>query len=289
MTCSPRRSTTHGASAARRRRDRRSDAAGKPQRAAGSPRCASRPRSSMDRMTEADTPRIVVAGGGVAGLEACLALRSFLGEDELSHRPALPRRPLRVPPAGRARAVRRRAGVEHEARALRRRPGRAARWRRPGRGRRPTGTSPSRRTPAASPTTRCWSASAPGPSAPLPGAITFRGGRDAAAVRAALDAVQPARRPRSPSPCRSAPSGRCRSTSWRSSPPRDCGPRDAGAGRDHLARGRAAEAFGAAASTAVAQLLDAHGIEFTVTRVRSRPTPASSSSTTAGGSARRRS
>jgi sulfide:quinone oxidoreductase len=35
-------------------------------------------------MTVADTPRIVVAGGGVAGVEACLALRSFLGEDELS-------------------------------------------------------------------------------------------------------------------------------------------------------------------------------------------------------------
>jgi NADH dehydrogenase FAD-containing subunit len=35
-------------------------------------------------MAETDSPRIVVAGGGVAGLEACLALRSFLGEDELS-------------------------------------------------------------------------------------------------------------------------------------------------------------------------------------------------------------
>jgi NADPH-dependent 2,4-dienoyl-CoA reductase/sulfur reductase-like enzyme len=31
-------------------------------------------------MAETDSPRIVVAGGGVAGLEACLALRSFLGE-----------------------------------------------------------------------------------------------------------------------------------------------------------------------------------------------------------------
>ncbi len=29
-------------------------------------------------------PRIVIAGGGVAGLEACLALRSFLGEEQLS-------------------------------------------------------------------------------------------------------------------------------------------------------------------------------------------------------------
>jgi NADH dehydrogenase FAD-containing subunit len=35
-------------------------------------------------MTAPDTPRIVVAGGGVAGLEACLGLRSFLGEDDLS-------------------------------------------------------------------------------------------------------------------------------------------------------------------------------------------------------------
>ena len=29
-------------------------------------------------------PRIVIAGGGVAGLEACLALRSFLGEEQLA-------------------------------------------------------------------------------------------------------------------------------------------------------------------------------------------------------------
>jgi sulfide:quinone oxidoreductase len=36
------------------------------------------------QMAEADTSRTLIAGGGVAGLEACLALRSFLGEDELS-------------------------------------------------------------------------------------------------------------------------------------------------------------------------------------------------------------
>src|SRR5262245_54288112 len=32
----------------------------------------------------AERARIVIAGGGVAGLEACLALRSFLDEDELA-------------------------------------------------------------------------------------------------------------------------------------------------------------------------------------------------------------
>ena len=35
-------------------------------------------------MAESDTPRIVIAGGGVAGLEACLTVRSFLGEADLS-------------------------------------------------------------------------------------------------------------------------------------------------------------------------------------------------------------
>jgi sulfide:quinone oxidoreductase len=35
-------------------------------------------------MPESDAPHIVVAGGGVAGLETCLALRSFLGEADLS-------------------------------------------------------------------------------------------------------------------------------------------------------------------------------------------------------------
>jgi sulfide:quinone oxidoreductase len=34
-------------------------------------------------MADTDTPRVLIAGGGVAGLEACLALRSFLGEAEL--------------------------------------------------------------------------------------------------------------------------------------------------------------------------------------------------------------
>ena len=34
-------------------------------------------------MTEPDLPRILVAGGGVAGLEACLALRTYLGAAEL--------------------------------------------------------------------------------------------------------------------------------------------------------------------------------------------------------------
>src|SRR5512132_906037 len=45
--------------------------------------------------------RIVIAGGGVAGLEACLALRSFLGEEQLavdllSPEPRFEYRPLAV-------------------------------------------------------------------------------------------------------------------------------------------------------------------------------------------------
>ena len=34
-------------------------------------------------MPDLDTPRILVAGGGVAGLEACLALRTYLDEAQL--------------------------------------------------------------------------------------------------------------------------------------------------------------------------------------------------------------
>ena len=48
------------------------------------PDAPSPPASEHAPTPDADTPRIVVAGGGVAGLEACLALRAFLGDRDLS-------------------------------------------------------------------------------------------------------------------------------------------------------------------------------------------------------------
>ena len=237
-------------------------------------------------MAADDSPRIVIAGGGVAGLEACLALRSFLGEDELHIDLLCRERPLRVPPARRARAVRRRAGVEHGARALRRRPGRATRSRRPGRGGAPTGTRPSRRTRVASPTTPCSSASAPAPCARSPGRS-----------RSAAAATPP------PSARRSTPCNRV--TAARSHSPIPFGAfwtlplyelailaaarlrdaRGAGAGRHDLARGRAARGLrrrrlGSGGSTSSPLAASSSS----TAPARSRPTPASWSSTTAGGS-----
>ena len=75
----------------------------------------------------------------------------------------------------------------------------------------------------------------------LPGAITFRGGRDAAAVRAALDAMQPGDRghDRVRGPLRRL----LDAAALRAGDPRRRAParaRGAGAGRDDVARGRAA-------------------------------------------------
>ena len=81
------------------------------------------------------------------------------------HRPAVPRAPLRVPPADRARALRRRArrGAWSSSASPPTRTCGSCATRSPRSS--PTGTSPSPRTPVASPTTRCSSASAPGRSA----------------------------------------------------------------------------------------------------------------------------
>ena len=173
-------------------------------------------------MTAADTPRIVVAGGGVAGLEACLGLRSFLGEDDLSiellcrddrfeYRPLAVLEPFDGAPAWSMELER--FAADQDVRLVRDSL---------------VAVEPERHeavTAHSGPLPYdallvCVGARA---VRALPGAISFRGGRDAAAVRAALDAIanrMTAPRSRSRSP--SAPSGRCRSTSWRSSRPRAC-------------------------------------------------------------------
>ena len=141
-------------------------------------------------MAEADSPHIVIAGGGVAGLEACVALRSFLGEHELSidllcreHR--FEYRPLAVlEPFGGAPAWSmelERFAADQDVRLVR--DSLAA-------------VEPDRHIAITAYSGRlaydallvCVGARA---VRALPGAITFRGGRDAAAVRGALDAMRP--------------------------------------------------------------------------------------------------
>ena len=123
-------------------------------------------------MTAADTPRIVVAGGGVAGLEACLGLRSLRAEDDLTSSccaATTTSSTARSPSSSRSTARR----WSMRARALRRRPRGATRSRLPGGGRpaRPRGHH---RTRVACPTTPCSSRRRPRrPRAPR--APTFRG------------------------------------------------------------------------------------------------------------------
>ena len=51
---------------------------------ADSPDVGGRPAVEHAAMAQRDdVPRIVIAGGGVAGLETCLALRAFIPEDDL--------------------------------------------------------------------------------------------------------------------------------------------------------------------------------------------------------------
>ncbi len=142
-------------------------------------------------MAEPETPRILIAGGGVAGLEACLALRSFLGEAELSiellcRKDRFEYRPLAVlepfeegAPAWSMKLER--FAADQDVRLV---PDALA------------AVEPDRRIAITACSGRlsydalliCVGAR---PVRALPGAITFRGRRDAATLRAALDAVAP--------------------------------------------------------------------------------------------------
>ena len=213
-------------------------------------------------MTAPDTPRIVVAGGGVAGLEACLGLRSFLGEDDLSiellcrddhfeYRPLSVLEPFDGAPAWRMELERFAAdqGVRLVRDSL-------------------AAVEPDRHEAITAYSSRlaydallvCVGAR---PVRALPGAISFRGGRDAAAVRAALDAMQPGD---GATIAFAIPFG----AFW-TLPLYELAILSAARLRERgvLARVVMAspeavplEAFGAEASTAVAALLDARGIEF---------------------------
>jgi sulfide:quinone oxidoreductase len=214
-------------------------------------------------MTEIDTPRILVAGGGVAGLEACLALRSFLGEAELDiallcredrfeYRPLAVLEPFEGAPAWSMKLERfaadqdvrlvldALAGVDTE--------------------RHVAITAYSGRVPYDA-LLICVGAR---PVRALPGAITFRGGRDATSVRAALDAVSPGE---AATFAFAVPFG----AFW-TLPLYELAILAAARLQTRGTRaqvvitspeGAPLEAFGTAASTAVAKLLDAHGIEFT--------------------------
>ena len=141
-------------------------------------------------MAEAEIPRIVIAGGGVAGIEACLALRSYLGEAELSiellcrddhfeYRPLAVLEPFDGAPAWSMELER--FAADQDVRLVR--DSLAA-------------VEPERHEAITAYSGRlaydallvCVGART---VRALPGAITFRGGRDAAAVRDALDAMHP--------------------------------------------------------------------------------------------------
>jgi sulfide:quinone oxidoreductase len=213
-------------------------------------------------MAERDTAHIVIAGGGVAGLEACLALRSFLGADELSidllcrehrfeYRPLAVLEPFDGGPAWSMELER--FAADQDVRLVR--DILAA-------------IEPDRRVAIPGYSSRlgydallvCVGAR---PVRALPGAITFRDGRDAAAVRAALDALRPGDHG---TIAFAVPFG----AFW-TLPLYELAILAAARLRERGARARIVmtspeaaplEAFGTAASTAVAQLLDAHGIEF---------------------------
>ena len=218
-------------------------------------------------MAAADSPRIVIAGGGVAGLEACLALRSFLGEDELhvdllcrehrfEYRPLAVLEPFDGAPAWTMELER--FAADQDVRLVR--DSLAA-------------VEPDRHEAITAYSGRltydallvCVGASA---VRTLPGAITFRGGRDAGAVRDALDDMRPGDRG---TIAFAVPFG----AFW-TLPLYELA--ILGAARLHergvkaqvvITSPEAAplEAFGTDASIAVARLLDARGVEF-VARAR---------------------
>jgi sulfide:quinone oxidoreductase len=157
---------------------------------ARSPDAGGRPAIEDARMANHDIPRIVVAGGGVAGLEACLALRHLAGADDLrihllSRDRHFEYRPLAVlEPFGGARAWRMelaRFAADQDVELVR-----------------DTLAAIEPGSHLAMPAYSerlsydalliCVGARA---VRSIPGAIIFRGGRDAGAVAAALDAIGP--------------------------------------------------------------------------------------------------
>jgi sulfide:quinone oxidoreductase len=141
-------------------------------------------------MADVQVPRVLIAGGGVAGLEACLALRSSLGERELridllcrehrfEYRPLTVLEPFDGAPPWNLELER--FAADQDVRLVR--DSLAA----VDVERREAITAYSGRL-AYDTLLVCVGAHA---VRALPGAITFRGSRDAAAVRGALDAMQP--------------------------------------------------------------------------------------------------
>ena len=223
---------------------------------------SARPAVDHGPMTEADTPRIVVAGGGVAGLEACLALRSFLGvgdlsiellcrDDHFEYRPLAVLEPFDGAPAWSMELER--FAADQDVRLVR--DSLAA-------------VEPDRHEAITAYSGRlpydallvCVGARA---VRALPGAISFRGGRDAASVRAALDAMRPGD---SGTIAFAVPFG----AFW-TLPLYELAILSAAHLRERGVRAQVVmtspeaaplAAFGADASTAVADLLDARGVEF---------------------------
>ena len=213
-------------------------------------------------MAESDTPRIVIAGGGVAGLEACLALRSFLGEGDLhidllcrehvfEYRPLAVLEPFDGAPVWSMELER--FAADQDVRLVR--DSLAA-------------VEPDRHEAITAYSGRlvydallvCVGARA---VRVLPGAITFRGRADAAAVRSALDALQPG-------DCGTIAFAVPFGAFW-TLPLYELAILAAASLRERGVRAQIVmtspeaeplEAFGAQASAAVARLLAARGIEF---------------------------
>jgi sulfide:quinone oxidoreductase len=213
-------------------------------------------------MANGDTPHIVIAGGGVAGLEACLALRGFLDAGDLaitllSRERRFEYRPLSVlEPFGGAPAWSmelERFAADEEIRLV-------------------TDTlaavDPDAREAVAAYSDRlrydallvCVGIR---PVRSIPGAIVFRGGRDAETVRAALDGVMQRNRA---TIAFAVPGG----TFW-TLPLYELAILAAARLRTRGARAHVVlasgertplEAFGPVASAAVGNMLDARGVEF---------------------------
>jgi sulfide:quinone oxidoreductase len=213
-------------------------------------------------MPRQDVPRIVIAGGGVAGLEACLALRAFVAEDDLridllsrdrrfEYRPLTVLEPFGGAPAWTMELERfatdQGVGLIRDTLAAIEREAHLA-------------------VPAYSERLRydalvvCVGARA---VRTIPGAIVFRGGRDAEAVGAAIDAIRPGEHA---TIAFAVPGG----AFW-TLPLYELAILAAARLRRRGTRAHVVlatperapiEAFGAAAGAAVGDLLDARGIEF---------------------------